>query len=96
MSIEAFILVAITTVIVTYLMVQTWDVPRERQSIGLDIRATVPSNVSSDGSTSNDNDEDHFREAEDAWTHEKSYHVYSEFYEGLSDEALHNLENMME
>ena len=93
MSIEAFILVTITIVIVTYFMVKTWDVPTERQ---MNLRATVQSDVSSDGSARSENDEDHFSEADEEWTHEKSYHMYCDFYEGLSDEALHNLENMLE
>ena len=96
MSIEAFILAAITTIFVTYFMVQSWDVPRERQNTGLDLIATVSSDVSSDDSASSENDEDHFSAADEEWTHEKSYDLYCDFYEGLSDEALHNLENMME
>lgn len=96
MSIEAFTLAAFTTVIVAYFMVQSWDVSREIQNTGLDLRETVPSDVSSDDSSSSENDEDHFSEADEVWTHEKSYHMYCDFYEGLSDEALHNLENMME
>lgn len=96
MSIEAFILVTITIVIVTYFMIKTWDVPRERQINGVHLRAPFPSDVSSDDSTGSQNDEDQFSEADEVWTHEKSYHLYCDFYEGLSDEALHNLENMLE
>ena len=96
MSSEALVLVAVLAVFVTYFIVWTRDAPRERQNIELQITAPLPSDVSLDKSDGTLNYESHFSEADEVWSHEKSYHMYCEFYEGLDDEAIHNVENMME
>lgn len=96
-SFEALVILAIGTICVTYLIV--WNRDDAKRGPKRDINAWVapPSDSSSVVSSSTDQEEDHFSEAScDLWTPERTFNMYCEFYEGLGEEELHNLENQME